>query len=335
VTDFSVTLVNNTRYLHVLSGAYVRGANASSLTPHWSQQVATNLSAGHTIFAAPNGVVVVGGDSSDNKVVFSTGGPFAETAPFPSTGRIHAIVDYRFSNGVLIYAAGDGASSDIYYCFAGAGNAWDVMGAPSTRFWGLAQMGTFYGASSDAGDSAVDRTLYPESLGPPAIEWDSLTTGLPAGVAFTREPLSLKLSAGVNLWAIDNRPYDYMTGTGRLWTFCDCLSPTPRYTLPPPSPSYKEVPPEPSPPPTPKPPVEQTVAQPVPLVPSENASEPPVSLPAAPGAQTRPTPSDNSTFTLSRLFANDIYLWIVALVIFLVIVLIIVLIATSISRRRI
>jgi hypothetical protein len=245
-------------------------------------------------------------------------------------------VDYRFSNAALIYAAGDSADSDIYYWFIGASHAWDIMGAPSSRFWGLAQMGTLYGASSATGGSAVDRTLYPESLGPPAIEWDSLTTGLPAGVAFTREPLSLKLSAGVNLWAIDDRPYDYAAGTGRLWTFCDCLSPTPHYTLPPPSPSYKEVSPEPPLPPTPKPPVQQPeVLAPITPVPSENTQAPPLVQPATPAEKAPPGPSDNNTLTLATLFANDIYLWIGALIAFLVIVLIIVLIATSISHRRI
>jgi len=333
VTDFSVTTINGTRYLYVLSGPSMRRANASSSTPQWSQQVITTLNAGHTIFAAPDGVVVVGGDSADNRVAFSPGGgPFMVTASLPSTGRIHAVVDYRFSDTALIYAAGDGAGSDIYYWFIGASRAWDIMGAPDSSFWGLAQMGTLYGASTAAGGTTVDRTLYPESLGPPVIEWDSLNTGLPAGVAFTREPISLKLSAGVNLWAIDNRPYDYTAGEGRLWTFCDCLSPTPRYTLPTPSTPYKELPPSPALPPALKPPAPQPeVPKPVPTNPSENTQAPPVISPAP----EMPGPADNGTLTLSSLFANDIYLWICAVVAFLVILLIIVIIATSISRRRI
>jgi len=52
-------------------------------------------------------------------------------------------------------------------------------------------------------------------------------------------------------------------------------------------------------------------------------------------AQAQSGPSDNGTLTLATLFANDLYLWICAVVAFLVIVLIIVIIATSISRRRI
>ncbi len=340
VTDFSVTTVNSIRYLYALSGTAVRKANVSSLVPHWSQKVATTLNAGHTVFAAPNGVVVVGGDIADSRVAFSPdGGQFMATAPLPSTGRIHAIADYRFRNGVLIYAASDSAGSDIYYWFIGASPAWDIMGAPSSRFWGLAQMGTLYGAAAGPASSTVDRTLYPELLGPPAIEWDSLSMGLPAGVAFTREPLSLKLSGGINLWAIDDRPYNYTADVGRLWTFCDCLSPTPQYTLPPPAPSYREVSPQPpSTPPVPKPTAQQPeVPGPITPGPSENIQAPPVpSAPSqAPNTPASSVPSDNGTPTLASLFANDIYLWICAVVAFLVIVLIIVLIATSISRRRI
>ena len=337
VTDFSVTTIDNTRYLYTLSGSYMRRANVSSPAPQWSQKVANTLYAGHTIFAAPTGVVVVGGDSSDNRVAVSTGGrPFTATAALPSAGGIHAIVDYRFQDVALIYAASDGADSDIYYWFIGASRDWDIMGAPSSSFWGLAQMGTLYGAAADPGGSAVDRTLYPETLGPPVIEWDSLTTGLPAGVAFTREPLSLKLSAGVNLWAIDDRAYDYTAGMGRLWTFCDCLSPTPRYSLPAPSPSYEEVIPAPQPLPASEPPATQPeVPEPTPPGPPESTQAPPLNQPATPDAQAPPIPSENGTLNLAALLAGNIYLWICAVAAFLVIVLIVVIISASISRRRI
>lgn len=241
VSDFSVTSVNNTRHLYVLSGSTIRRADVSSLIPQWSQQVATMLSAGHTIFAAPNGSVVVGGDTSDSRVAFSTdgGNTFDVTPSLPVKSGIHALSDYRLGRNVVIYAAGDSPDSDIYYWIAGAGTAWDAMGAPSTQFWGLAQMGTLYGVSRISALPTVDRTLSPESLGPPGIEWDTLGTGLAPGVVFTREPQSLKLSSGINLWAIDNRPYNYTVGTGRLWTYCDCLSPGPQYKPPPPLP--KEV----------------------------------------------------------------------------------------------
>jgi hypothetical protein len=236
VTDFSVTSINNTRYLYTLGNSYVRKGNASSLIPQWSQQVATNILSTHTIFAAPNGVIVVGGNTSDSRVAFSidAGTSFNITTAFPIAGHVHAIADYRLGNTFIIYAAADSAGSDIYALVPGA-VPWNAMGAPHSGFWGLAQMGTLYGAAS----LAIDRTLSPEMLGPPNIEWSNLNQGLPAGVVFSREPVSLKLSPGVNLWAIDNRAYNYPANIGRLWTYCDCLSPGVQYI--PPAPPPKEV----------------------------------------------------------------------------------------------
>lgn len=268
LTDFSVTSINNTDYIFILGGGYIRKGNASALTTNWSPQVATTLISGHTIFAAPNGVVVVGGDMTDNRVAFSidAGNTFYVTAPLPVNGNIHTIVDYRLRNTFLIYAATDDASSDIYVTIPGGGK-WQFMGAPATGFWSISQMGTLYGASSKDGTGAVCRTLSPESLGPPAIEWDLLNTGLSSGVAFTREPVSLKLSSGIYLWAIDNRMYNLANNTGRLWTFCDCLTPGPQY-LPSPSPSTITQPPSPEAPSTPAaPPHEILFAAPVPYTP--------------------------------------------------------------------
>ena len=122
--------------------------------------------------------------------------------------------------------------SDIYNWIVGSNLGWSAMGAPGNSFYGLVQLGTFYGARSSGGVTTVDRTLEPEKLGPPYIQWDSLTAGLAPGVVFTREPISLKASAGINLWAIDNRPYT--ATTGQLWNFYDCFSPSPQYTPPPP-----------------------------------------------------------------------------------------------------
>ncbi len=237
VSDFSVTTTNNTRLVYVLGGIMMRKCNVTSLIPQWTQATATTLMAAHTVFAAPTGVVVVGGDLADNRVAYSLDGgiSFTVTAPLTPAGRMHVLADYRFREGVIIYAASDSAGSDIYNWIIGE-FTWQPMSAPSQGFWGLAQTGTLYGSSS----TAVDRTLYPQALGPPAIEWSVLNTGLTPGVVFTREPLSLKLSSGINLWAIDNRPYNYPAGIGRLWNFCDCMSPTPQYT-PPPQPTKEEL----------------------------------------------------------------------------------------------
>jgi hypothetical protein len=233
VADFSVTSINNVRYLFALGSSYVRKANATSLIPQWTLQVATNLSASHTIFSAPTGVIVVGGDAMDNRVAFSIdgGSSFNVTTPLFVQGHIHAIADFRIPGTLVIYAAASGPDSDIYALIPGA-LPWNPMGTPDKGFWGLAQMSTLYGAAA----GTIDRTLQPETLGPPAIEWNALNQGLMPGVAFTREPLSLKLCSGTMLWAIDNRSYNYPASNGRLWTFCDCLSPVSQYTPPPPPP---------------------------------------------------------------------------------------------------
>ena len=73
----------------------------------------------------------------------------------------------------------------------------------------------------------------------------------------------------------------------------------------------------------------------VPTGPSDNTQAPLTTPPAVPDAPSLSKPADKGTLTLATLFANDIYLWICAVVAFLVIVLIIAIIATSISRRRI
>ncbi len=145
---------------------------------------------------------------------------------------MQVIADYRFRNAQVLYAASDSPGSDIYYWIVGASSYWSPMGSPDNSYYGLAQLGTLYGAWSAAGSTAVDRTLQPEQLAPLLIEWDTLTAELAPGVVFTRQPSSLKASAGINLWAIDNRPYT--DTSGHLWNFYDCLSPTPVYKPPPP-----------------------------------------------------------------------------------------------------
>ncbi|MCX6004550.1 MAG: hypothetical protein NT082_02600, partial [Chloroflexi bacterium] len=235
IIDFTITSVNNVRYAYILSGIFVRRGNVTSLIPQWSGQIATGLNAAHTVFASPTGIVIVGGDIADSGVGFSIdgGNSFSRTAVLPLPGQVHAIADYRFRGGTLIYAASNSPGSDIYAWIIG-GPAWSEMQAPGQRYWSLAQMNTLYGSTDGGTNSVVVRTLNPEMLGTPDILWDVLNTGLEPGVIFTHEPISLKVSSGVNLWAIDNRAYNFAAGIGRLWNFCDCLSPGPQYKPPPP-----------------------------------------------------------------------------------------------------
>jgi hypothetical protein len=233
VTDFAVTRINDVPHIYILNNNYVRRGIGNGPTWQWAQSTATTLNTGHSITATPTGVVVIGGDG-DGMVAFSLdgGASFTQTIAIPQPGRVHVVADYRFQDALIIYAASDSAGSDIYNWIVGSNLGWTAMGAPGNNFYGLVQLVTFYGARSGGGVTAVDRTLEPENLGPPYIQWDSLTVGLAPGVVFTREPISLKASAGINLWAIDNRPY--AATTGQLWNFYDCFSPSPQYTPPPP-----------------------------------------------------------------------------------------------------
>jgi hypothetical protein len=229
ITDFAVTIVDNIPAIYILNNNYVRRGTTNRQTWQWSTAIDTTLSTGHSINTTPTGVIVVG-DSSEGMVAYSLdgGASFARTTAIPKPGKMQVVADYRFRNALPLYAASNNAESEIYYWVVGSSLNWTAMGSPDLGFYGLAQLGTLYGASSSSGNTAVDRTLEPEKLEPPYIEWDRLGVSLAPGVIFTREPSSLKLSAGINLWAIDNRPYTATTGL--LWNFYDCLSPSPQYT---------------------------------------------------------------------------------------------------------
>jgi hypothetical protein len=236
VTDFAVTSIDDTPNIYVLDNNYVRKGIYNGQAWQWLTQVDTTLGTGYSINATPTGVVVVGDSAGVAAYSLNNSASFTRTIAIPEPGKMQAIADYRFRNTQVLYAASDGAGSEIYYWIIGTSSYWLPMGSPGQSFYGLAQLGTLYGAFSAAGTTAVDRTLEPEKLAPPIIEWDTLTAGLTPGVVFTREPSSLKVSSGINLWAIDDRPYT--DTTGRLWNFYDCLSPTPVYQ-PPAAPSHE------------------------------------------------------------------------------------------------
>jgi len=233
VIDFAITRINGLPRIYILDNNYIRQGASSGLAWQWAPKADTTLDTGHSINATPTGVVVAG-DNAEGMVAYSLDGgtSFEQTQAIPEPGKTHVIADYRFQNAVIIYAASDSAGSGIYSWVVGSDLGWATMGAPGHSFYGLAQIETLYGAWSNGGTTAIDRTLEPERLGLPYIEWDNLTVGLSPGVVFTREPVSFKISGGINLWAIDNRPYT--ATTGQLWNFYDCFSPSPQYTPPPP-----------------------------------------------------------------------------------------------------
>ncbi|MBM3148457.1 MAG: hypothetical protein FJZ88_00310, partial [Chloroflexi bacterium] len=222
ITDFAVSQGKTGLQIHVLDNNYVRRGESTPQAWQWAQKVDTYLRAGHSINTSLNGIITVG-DAGEGRVAFSTdnGNQFTSLPAVPVPGNIHAVADPRITNYVVIYAGSNSATGGIYAWVVGPSQDWTEMGAPQRGIYGLAQGGTLYGTWSTGGNSGANRTLNPESLEVTFVEWDNLTAGLPAGVVFTREPSSLKISGSVDLWAIDNRPYT--ANTGRLWVFYDCF----------------------------------------------------------------------------------------------------------------
>ena len=215
----------------------------------------TNLDSGHTIavpLRKPDGeeewVIVgeCGPPQGQGKVAYADFSemipefepPPAERIEVPVPGNIHVIADDTFDENNIIYAAShdliNGTTGKIYRWTIDESTAWDELEPPNSAFYGLVQSNdVLYGAwdATTPPDTppGADRTLYARKLVPPAPEWDDLTEGLPVPgdtnypVSFTREPSSLKISsnAGNNLWAIDNRNYDWANEIGCLWTYAD------------------------------------------------------------------------------------------------------------------
>ncbi|MCJ7653730.1 MAG: hypothetical protein MUO97_00240, partial [Dehalococcoidia bacterium] len=162
--------------------------------------------------------------------------PFGRWIEVPVLGDVHVIADDKFERNKIVYAATNdaaGNSGKIYRWTIDRSTEWDELEPPNSAFYGLAQRNdVLYGAWGSpqvpaiTSDTGVDRTIYPRAKVPPPTEWDYMTTGLPAGVVFTREPSSLKISSNEDnsLWAIDNREYDWPNGAGCLWAYADTVA---------------------------------------------------------------------------------------------------------------
>ena len=223
IKDFSISEINMHPVITALSDTTVRIGQYSGSSWQWGLPVNTGLTSGHSITATPPGIVLIGDDGQGGVAVSADSGATFNLLPYlPVSGRVNVILDSRVKDPYLIHAATDNPTSNIYGWVLGASTRWLDMGTPASQYYGLAQMNTFYGLWSDAGSSGAVRTLQPELISPPYIEWDTMQAGLSPGITFSRGPAALKTSAGVNLWAIDNRTYT--PASGRLWQYCDCLS---------------------------------------------------------------------------------------------------------------
>ncbi|GAG41137.1 unnamed protein product, partial [marine sediment metagenome] len=236
--------------MYILSNLFVRRLSKTGDTwPPPEPRVRTLLDSGHTI-ATPlqnpeleDWVIV--GDAGQGKVAYADFSQVPvkfEPAPedrigVPVLGNVHVIFDDGFEYNKTIYAASHNigrTSGKIYRWVIDKSTSWDELEPPNSAFYGLAQQNdVLYGAWRAAilanipPGVGVDRSLFPRATVPPTanLEWDDLTEGLITGVVFTREPSSLKTSSNddVNLWAIDNRNYNWASnnGTGCLWAYTD------------------------------------------------------------------------------------------------------------------
>ena len=147
------------------------------------------------------------------------------TEPAYSNGNRHVAFDEEFKDNRLIYLADD--AGGLYRWTVGNSNRWDDMVPPDNSYYGQAAAvrGMYYAAFSQTNNATgVSRTTYSRGGIPKdGIFWDSLSTGLSAGVVFRLEPTSL-VYADDTLWAFDARDYDYTVGTGLLWAFRDTLA---------------------------------------------------------------------------------------------------------------
>lgn len=192
----------------------------------WTKFSDTGLNEAHTITAIANNLLAGAALGESCPVAHSSDwGDHWDLIlqPSYSHGNRHVALDDDFKNNRIIYLADD--AGGLYRWAIGTSNRWDDMVPANNSYYGIIALArdTLYAAYSP-GDTGVDRTLYSRSGIPKnGVSWDSLETGLPAGVLFRNEPSALVCPADT-IWAIDSRDYNPMTGTGLLWAFKDTLA---------------------------------------------------------------------------------------------------------------
>jgi hypothetical protein len=215
---------NQTLYILQGNGEMRRGYHVNGW--RWERKVDTGLSASHTIAVYDDYVLVGAAANEPSPAAYSAdkGQTWIKiTKETPSSGNRHVAFDTYFDTNQIIYVADD--AGGVYRWSLNRSYSWDDMTPPNHSFYGIALgvQGTLYGAYSST-ESGVDRSLYARSGIPkPGVYWDSITTGLIAGVRFSTEPSAMSISES-SLWAIDARGYDPADDEGCLWTFTDTLA---------------------------------------------------------------------------------------------------------------
>jgi hypothetical protein len=190
----------------------------------WERNVDTGLRHAYSIAVSGEDFVFVGEEDEDGegRIAYSTDGglTFELTEATPEPGNMEVIPDEEFDFNRLIYAA----SSDgrIYRWAIRGSTLWTELNPPHQSFLGLAQKG---GALYGAYDSGVDRTLVPRQEIVREDDWDALEEGLEQhNVDFKPGTLRATVNEAIDLWAIDDRRYDFSKSEGCLWTYSDTFA---------------------------------------------------------------------------------------------------------------
>jgi hypothetical protein len=228
LTDFAVV---NSERLYVLSDYLLAIGQVTKIREwrvwRWTYEIDTGLKSGNTLRYHGSSHIFVGDNGDEGEIAVSTDGgeTFALLPALPEIGAVHVELDEDFARNKCIYAATEDSSSGIYRWTLGGATAWFPMRPPDLGFTGLAQTkSVLYGAFGEG----VDRTLIPRAPTMTVMDWDRLTVGLTAGTDFRPDTLRTSVNDVVNIWAIDNRSYDYEGKVGRLWVYADTfVLPTP------------------------------------------------------------------------------------------------------------
>ncbi len=192
----------------------------------WSKFIDTGINPAHSICVLNDNVIAGAALGDTAPAAYSTDGGYQWqiiTQPTYGYGNKHVAFDDDFKNNRIIYLAED--SGGIYRWAIGTNVRWDDMSSPNGSYYGITSRprDTLYAAYSSK-NNGVDRTLYSRAGIPKnGVSWDSLATGLPAGIIFRLEPTAL-VCHGDTIWSIDARNYDPSMGEGMLWAFKDTLA---------------------------------------------------------------------------------------------------------------
>ncbi|MBN1152896.1 MAG: hypothetical protein JXA58_06770, partial [Dehalococcoidia bacterium] len=193
----------------------------------WTYDIDTGLKSGNTLLFYGNDYIFAGDAGDEAEIAVSTDGgeSFALLPALPQIGAVHMSLDEDFARNKLLYAVTENGASGVYRWAVGGSTSWTSLSPPDSGFNALGHTaGVLYAAYGPG----VDRTLIPSALNVRVMDWDRLTVGLTSGTDFRADTLRVTVNDTVNIWIIDNRPYDFDAEEGRLWVYADTFAlPTP------------------------------------------------------------------------------------------------------------